>query len=351
MSQAGGGGGSGPVPVVLDCDPGHDDAVAILFAAGCPSVELLAITTVAGNQTLDRTTWNACVVATVAGIDVPIAAGCDRPLLRELRTAPEIHGESGLDGPRPVEPTVAPVAGHAVELLVETVMARPGEVTIVAVGPLTNLALALRLEPRLASTVARVVLMGGAASTRGNVTPAAEFNIYVDPEAAAIVFGATWPVTMVGLDVTHQALCTHEVQQRLEATGGPGRFVGQLMEYYRSTNERAQHWADPPVHDPVAVAVAVDPSLCETRPARVRVETAGVAAAGMTVVDFRDPGDGGIHHAHQASRRDPAAGRLDRAGYPVTDVAVALRVEPFWLLVEDALARLPGSNRLERGWR
>jgi len=329
-----------PVPIILDCDPGHDDAVAIMLAAGCPSAELLGITTVAGNQTLERTTRNACVVATVAGIDIPIAAGCDRPLLRQLRTAPEIHGDSGLDGPPPLEPTVAPIKRHAVELLVETVMGRPGEVVVVALGPLTNLALALRLEPRLASTVAQVVIMGGAAVLPGNVTPAAEFNIYVDPEAAAIVFDATWPLTMVGLDVTHQALCTRVVQERLVRTGAPGGFVGQLMDFYRSSNEREQRWADPPVHDPVAVAVAIDPSLCETRPATVRVETAGVATAGMTVVDFHDPGDE-HRHLEQASRAEAASGPAPARGL-ATKVAMGLRVEQFWALVEDALGRLGG---------
>jgi purine nucleosidase len=325
------------VPIVLDCDPGHDDAVAIMLAAGCSTAELVAITTVAGNHTLEHTTRNACAVATVAGIDVPIAAGCDRPLLRPLRTAPEIHGESGLDGPEPVQPTVVPIERHAVELLVETVMDRPGEIVVVATGPLTNLALALRLEPRLASAVARVVLMGGAAATRGNVTPAAEFNIYVDPEAAAIVFDASWPLTMVGLDVTHQALCTRPIQERLEKTGAPGRFIGQLINYYRFSNEREQRWADPPVHDPVAVAVAIDPSLCETRPATVDVETVGAATAGMTVVEFCRSGNHDGQSASQASRRDTGPSvATERTAL----VAVDLHVERFWTLVEDALVNL-----------
>lgn len=331
--------------MVVDCDPGHDDAVAIMLAAGSPSVDLLAITTVAGNQTLEHTTRNACVVATVAGIDVPIAAGCDRPLLRALTTSPEIHGHSGLDGPPPIEPTVLPVERHAVELLVDSVMARPHEVTIVATGPLTNLALALRLEPRLASMVAKVVLMGGAAATRGNVTPVAEFNIFADPEAASIVFDASWPLTMVGLDATHQAICTRDVQERLEATGAPGRFVGKLMEYYRSSNARAQRWADPPVHDPVAVAVAVDATLCEMRAATVRVETVGVATAGMTVVDFRGSGHAPADLEDRGDR--DARSRSPRAGSPgarATNVAMELHAGRFWTLVEDALRCLAGAD-------
>jgi len=310
-----------PLPVVLDCDPGHDDAVAILFAAGSSAIDLLGITTVAGNQTLERTTRNACQIATVAGIDVPIVAGAERPLLRALQTAPEIHGESGLDGPDPIEPTVHPTPGRAADFLIDTVLARPGEVTLVATGPLTNLALAARLEPRLASSTKALVLMGGAARG-GNVTPMAEFNIFVDPEAAAIVFDEPWPsCTMVGLDVTHQALCTPDVQRRLEATGAQGRFIGQLMDFYRRSNRSAQGWPDPPVHDPVAIAVVVDPSLVDCRPARVVVETTGHATAGATVVDFAAPPNDRRHL-----------------------VGMELNVDRFWDHVVDACARLQNSS-------
>src|SRR5215467_5383329 len=182
-----------PRKVIVDCDPGHDDALAIMLAAANPEVDLLAITTVAGNQTLDRTTLNARRVCTVAGIDgVPVAAGCDRPLLRELVTAGDVHGESGLDGVEWPEPRVPLEPGHAVDLMIDLVMGAPGEVTIVPIGPLTNVALALRREPRIAKAVREVVLMGGS-FTRGNTTPAAEFNIHTDPEAAAVVFEAGWP--------------------------------------------------------------------------------------------------------------------------------------------------------------
>src|SRR5215831_11073951 len=224
-----------PRKVIVDCDPGHDDAVAIMLAAANPEVELLAITTVAGNQTLDRTTLNARRVCTVAGIHgVPIAAGCDRPLLRELVTAGEVHGASGLDGPDWPEPTVGVEPAHAVDIIVELVLAAPGEVTLVPVGPLTNIALALRREPRIAKAVREVVLMGGS-FTRGNVTPAAEFNIYVDPEAAAAVFQAGWPLTMVGLDLTHQARVTPDVLERIAGLGTPlAEIVTQLMRFYGS---------------------------------------------------------------------------------------------------------------------
>jgi purine nucleosidase len=291
--------------IVLDCDPGHDDALAIMLAAGDPRIDLIGITTVAGNQTVEKTTRNACAVATVAGLtDTPIVAGASRPLLRPLRVAPEIHGASGLDGPPPVTPTVHPRPGHACEFLVDKVMAAPGEVTIVATGPLTNIALALRREPAIADAAHEVVIMGGAYG-RGNVTPAAEFNIYVDPEAAAAVFGAPWRVTMMGLDVTHQAGCSREVQERISAIGSPlGIFAAQLLEFFRSTYRREQGMDDPPVHDACAVAYVADPELFITRPAHVVVETCGTYTSGMTVVTFVDDGEDTRHDVGISVRRD-----------------------------------------------
>jgi len=174
-----------PRKIILDCDPGHDDAMAILLAHGNPEIELLAITTVAGNQTLDKTSLNARRVCTVAGIrDVPVAAGCDRPLIRELKTAAHIHGESGLDGPSFGEPTVPLDPRHAVDVITESLMHSSGDITLVPTGPLTNIAMAVRKDPRIVEKVQEIILMGGA-YTRGNTTPAAEFNIYADPEAAA----------------------------------------------------------------------------------------------------------------------------------------------------------------------
>ena len=302
--------------VIIDCDPGHDDAVAILLAAGSPEVELLAITTVAGNQTLDKTSLNARRVCSVAGIhDVPVAAGCDRPLLRELVTAGEIHGESGLDGPEWPEPAVPLAREHAVDVIVERVMAAPGEVTLVPTGPLTNIALALRREPRIAKAVREVVLMGGS-FTRGNQTPAAEFNIFVDPEAAAAVFAAGWPLTMVGLDLTHQALVTQDVMDRIAAVGTPlTGVVTELLAFYC----RRQAVPDgAPLHDPCAVAMVADPEVARSREAFVAVEMRGRWTRGMTVVDF--------------------AGRL---GQPRNaKVATTLDVPRFWELVLAALRRL-----------
>lgn len=305
-----------PRKVIIDCDPGHDDALAIMLAHGDPEVELLAITTVAGNQTLDKTTLNARRVCTAAGIEgVPVAAGCDRPLLRELVTAAEVHGVSGLDGPDWPEPAVPLERTHGVDLIVERITAAPGEVTLVATAPLTNVAMAVRREPRVAKAVREVVLMGGS-FTRGNQTPAAEFNIYVDPEAAAVVFEAGWPVTMVGLDLTHQARVTPDVLDRISAIGTP--LAGIVTELLRFYGRRYVPPDGPPLHDPCAVARVIDPALVGCRDAFVAVETQGRWTRGMTVVDF--------------------AGRLGQP--PNTAVATSLDAPGFWDLMLGALTRL-----------
>jgi purine nucleosidase len=300
----------------VDCDPGHDDALALLFAHGSPAVELAAITTVAGNQTLEKTTRNARRICTVGGITgVPVAAGCDRPLLRELVTAGHVHGESGLDGPRLGEPTVPLLPTHAVDLIVELVMGAPGELTLVPIGPLTNVALAVRREPRIVSRVREVVLMGGSAA-RGNHTPAAEFNAFVDPEAAAIVFESGWPVTMLGLNLTHQAQATPDVVERLAALGTPaGRLAADLLAFYGRGYPR-QGFAGPPVHDPCTIARVAQPEVVRCVDAHVAVETLGRLTAGMTVTDFEPPG-----------------GRNAQVG-------VDLDAPAFWDLLIDAHARL-----------
>ena len=280
--------------IILDCDPGHDDAIAMLLAHGSTSIELVAITTVAGNQTLEKVTHNARAVATLAGIDgVPIAAGCARPLVRLPKHGADIHGESGLDGPVLPTPTVPLDPRHAVDLIVETVMAAPPRtITLVPVGPLTNIALAVRREPRLAERVREVVLMGGAYQ-RGNHGVVTEFNIGVDPEAAHIVFNEGWPVTMVGLEVTHLALATAPVRERIAAVGtASARLVLELLDFYGGTYRDRQGFTDPPVHDPCAVAYVIDPSVLTVRPTVVDVELSGVLTAGMTVADFRHDGSG-----------------------------------------------------------
>jgi purine nucleosidase len=308
-----------PRKIILDCDPGQDDTIAILLAHGSPEIDLRAITTVAGNQTLDRTTLNARRVATVAGIrGVPIAAGCDRPLLRELVTAGEIHGASGLDGPTFGEPAVPLEGTHAVDLIVDLVMGSPGDLTLVPTGPLTNVAMALRREPRIAERVKEVVLMGGS-YTRGNITPAAEFNILVDPEAAAIVFEAGWPLTMVGLDLTHQARATPEVTERIAAVGTPlSAIVLQMLEFYGRAYRTAERLGHPPVHDPCTIARIIRPDVVECVDAFVAVETQGRWTSGMTVTEFR----------------------ADRGRAFNAKVATKLDFQGFWDLVIDALARI-----------
>ncbi|MFD9857928.1 uridine-preferring nucleoside hydrolase UriH [Streptomyces alboflavus] len=306
--------------IILDCDPGHDDAIAMLLAHGNPDVELVAVTTVVGNQTLEKVTRNALSVARIADITgVPFAAGCPRPLVRTIETAPEIHGESGIDGPVLPEPTLDLDPRHAVDLIIDTVMAHePGEITIVPTAGLTNIALAVRKEPRIAERVREVVLMGGGYHT-GNWSPVAEFNIKIDPEAAHIVFNAGWPVTMVGLDLTHQALATPEVTRRIAEVGTrPAVFVGELLDFFGAAYREAQGFEHPPVHDPCAVAYVIDPGVMTVRKAPVDIELTGTLTLGMTVADFRAPA--------------PADCR--------TQVAVDLDHERFWGLVVDALERI-----------
>ncbi len=268
------------VPILLDCDPGHDDAIAMLLALASPEVELLGVTTVAGNQTLAKTTANAIRVLELAGRgDVPVAAGADRPLVREARVAVSVHGETGLDGPDLPPPRGEPVAEHAVDFLA----ARVEGATLVATGPLTNVALLLARYPRVRPE--RIVLMGGAIA-EGNVTPAAEFNIWADPEAALRVFESGLDVTMVGLDVTHQALLTPEHEERLRAAGRIGVVVADLLGFYRRFHDRVYHFGGSPIHDAVAVADVIRPELLEKRRLHVAVDCESTLCRGRTVVDL-----------------------------------------------------------------
>jgi len=286
--------------LILDCDPGHDDAVALLLALASTEAELVGVTTVAGNQTLDKTTANALRLLEFAGRpEIPVAAGADRPLVREQHVAANVHGETGLDGPELPPPAGAPVGEHAVDFLAATVAGR----TLVPTGPLTNVALLLALHPETRPD--RIVLMGGAIG-EGNTTPAAEFNIWHDPEAAHRVFESGIPVTMVGLDVTHQAIVTPEMQEELRIAGRAGKLVAELVDFYsRFHAERYPELGGSPMHDPVALAYALRPELLEVRPARIEVDCSWGLGRGRTNVDFR--GRGGEPNADVAVGIDSPA--------------------------------------------
>jgi inosine-uridine nucleoside N-ribohydrolase len=304
-------------PILLDCDPGHDDAVAIVVAAR--HAELLGITTVAGNAALDRTTRNALAVRELLGSAVPVHAGADRPLLEEPHPAPQTHGESGLDGADLPVPTRPLDGTDAVGFIVDTCRATEGA-WIVAVGPLTNVALALRAAPDLARRVAGISIMGGGAF--GNRTPVAEFNIWADPEAAAVVFGYGGPLVMAGLDLTHQLLATRPRIAALRARPGRAAAVfADLFAFYSGSyfSRHDDTLAGGAVHDPCAVLALTHPDLFEREARHVAVETAGRLTRGMTVIDRR------------TVKERPA---------PTCDVLTRIDADAAWDVIVEAIASL-----------
>lgn len=337
--------------IILDCDPGHDDAIAMLLAWANPEVELLAVTTVAGNQTLEKVTRNARGVAVVGGMEgLSITPGADRPLLGPQLIPEEIHGESGLDGPTlpdvpaPAAAAEGELAEHAVSVIARIVSAHePGAITLVPTGALTNIALFARMYPHLVERVGGVTLMGGGHHT-GNMTAAAEFNILADPEAAAIVFDAGWPITMIGLDVTHGVLATPDRLEQIRAVDTDvSRFVAELIEFFGDAYMSERHYPGPPMHDPLAVAAVIDPAVVRTIRAPIHVETQGQFGRGQTIVDLRRTwgSDQGLG--------DPAALALadDSDGSEKTPphwVAVDVDAERFWSLLIDALTRIGNTN-------
>lgn len=305
--------------VLLDCDPGLDDALAILLADGDPDLELVAVTTVGGNVGLPRTTDNALRLREYLRFpNVPVAAGAGEPLVRKAVTAEHVHGAGGL-GSVELPPATLPVdARHAVDLIVQLVRASPGAIHLVATGPLTNIAQALERDPGIARLVASFTIMGGSA-TRGNATPAAEFNILADPEAAKIVFDADWQVTMVGLDLTLQAQANPAVIARFQELGRlADELIVPLATFYY--NPADPGWDGQAVHDVCAVAYVARPDLFEGRNARVDVETHGEFTTGMTVVDFHSP-------------------------TPNAFVPTHLDVDGFWAYVESVYARVAAEHR------
>ncbi|MHB8595403.1 MAG: nucleoside hydrolase [Ktedonobacteraceae bacterium] len=302
--------------IILDCDPGHDDAIAILLAAHHPEIDLLAITTVAGNQSLDKTTRNALKVCSFAGLrSIPIAQGASCPLVCVAKHAENIHGESGLDGPSIPEADIEPMEMDAVELIIERLLQSDGDITLVATGPLTNLATAIRSEPAILPKIKGISLMGGAIGL-GNTTPAAEFNIHFDPHAAAIVFGCGRPIFMAPLEVTHQALASKHVIDRLRRANRPvATFASDLFEFFGGTYQKVFGFPAAPVHDPCAVAAVVNPSLIKSHLMHVAVETKGEWTLGRTVCDVY--------------------GKFGNE--PNASVGYSLEVESFWDMVIEAL--------------
>ena len=276
--------------IIIDTDPGQDDAVAILLALASPEdIDLLGITCVAGNVPLDLTTRNARIVCELAGApDVKVFAGCDRPLGRDLVTAEHVHGKTGLDGPDLPDPTMPLAEGHAVDFIIETLRDHaPGTVTLCPLGPLTNIATALQKAPDIADRIEEIVLMGGGYFEGGNITPAAEFNIYVDPQAADIVFKSGVPIVVMPLDVTHKALVTATRNEAFRTIGTPvGVAVAQMTDFFERFDKEKYGSDGAPLHDPCVTAYLIQPAFFTGRHINVEIETESELTMGMTVADW-----------------------------------------------------------------
>ena len=303
--------------IILDCDPGHDDAVAITLAANSDKIDLLGITVVAGNQTLEKTQINARNVCQWLGVDVPVYAGCGQPMVREKMIAGDIHGETGLDGPVFPPLTKELEKEHAVDFIVKTLMESDGDITMVTTGPMTNLAMAMRMEPAIIPKIKQIVLMGGA-YTNGNVTPAAEFNIIADADASYVCFTSGRPITMMGLDVTRKVLCYPEIVDRMEKIGNKAsKLFADLMRFFCKTQKEVFGWEGGPLHDPVTIAWLIDPSVVTLKPMHVDIDIRSVQSYGRTNCDFF--GYGGQE--------------------PTANVAIDIDAAKFWDIVEAGLRR------------
>ena len=276
--------------IIIDTDPGQDDGVAILLALASPDeLEVLGVIAVAGNVPLERTSTNARKIIDLSGrTDVPVFAGCARPMVRKPVTAEHVHGETGLNGIELPPPVVPLQAQHGVDFLIEAIRgAEPQSVTLCTLGPLTDIAMALVKAPDIAPLIREIVAMGGAYFEVGNITPAAEFNIYVDPEAAQMVFASGVPITLMPLDVTHQVLNTHERLSQFKAIGNRcGEAVSRLLSFSERFDLAKYGWKGAPLHDPNVIAYLIDPSLYEGRQINVAIETGSTLTAGMTVADY-----------------------------------------------------------------
>ena len=302
--------------IILDCDPGHDDAVAILMAGIHPSIELLGITTVAGNQTLNKTTINALNVCQYLNIDVPVCSGMALPMVRKVQTiANDIHGESGLDGPVFDKLTKELDKRHAVNFIIETLKNSNEKITLVVTGPMTNVAMAFRMEPSIVEKVKRVIFMGGSYQL-GNVTPAAEFNIFADAEAAYVVFNSRVPLVMMGLDLTRQALCYPSIVERMGKVGGKAsKLFVDLMGFFCKTQKQVFGWEGGPLHDPTCIAYIIDESCIETKDMYSEVEIRSEKCYGRTLCDYF-----GV-----------------TKNKPNSKVSIKLDVDKFWNIVEECI--------------
>ena len=302
--------------IILDCDPGHDDAVAILMAGIHPSIRLLGITTVARNQTLNKTTINALNVCQYLNIDVPVCSGMSLPMVRKVQTiANDIHGESGLDGPVFDKLTKELDKRHAVNFIIETLKNSNEKITLVVTGPMTNVAMAFRMEPSIVEKVKRVIFMGGSYQL-GNVTPAAEFNIFADAEAAYVVFNSGVPLVMMGLDLTRQALCYPNIVERMGKVGGKAsKLFVDLMGFFCKTQKQVFGWEGGPLHDPTCIAYIIDESCIETKDMYSEVEIRSEKCYGRTLCDYF-----GV-----------------TKNKPNSKVSIKLDVDKFWNIVEECI--------------
>ncbi len=275
------------MPIILDCDPGHDDAIAIILAAVSDTLDLKAITTVGGNQTVAKTTKNALNILSFIKKDIPVAKGADQPIRRPLEIAPEVHGDSGLDGPVLPQSDKKAVDINAYDLMAQIIEKSDEKVTLVATGPLTNIAIFLISNPHLHHKIEQISIMGGCA-IGGNWTASAEFNILVDPEAAAIVFRSGIPVIMAGLDVTHKAQIREKEIAQIKAQGGKvAIFVGELLDFFIKFHKEVVGFDFAPLHDPCAIAYLINPKMFKSKKVNVEIDLAGEHTVGATVADLR----------------------------------------------------------------
>jgi ribosylpyrimidine nucleosidase len=306
----------GKKKIILDCDPGHDDAIAIMLAGNNDKIDLLGITIVAGNQTLEKTTVNALNVCQKLDIDVPVYAGCPGPMIRDKQViSSEIHGETGLDGPIFDPLTKKMEEQHAVDFISESLINSDGDITYVSTGPLTNLAMAMRLNPAIVEKIDEIVIMGGSYQL-GNVTPAAEFNILADADAAHVVFTSGINVVMVGLDVTRKVLCFPSIVERMKKHNtAAATLFADLMKFFNMSQKEVFGWDGGPLHDPVTIAYLIDPSVLETKPVFTQIDIRSTQSYGRTNCDFFN-----ISEEEKNS-----------------DIAVDIDVEKFWDIIESAI--------------